>query len=182
MAGTHVCPATHAVFLDNWIRKIIHNPHKILKPFIRGGMKVADIRCGPGFFTLPMAELVGADGLVYAYDLQEEMLKKIIAKIEGTGLESKISVHRCQEKHIGFAANVDCVLGFFMVHEVPDVQALTREVYSALDPGGVFLVIEPLFHVNRKQFKNICNLAKDVGFSLEKGPRVFWGRSVALRK
>ena len=39
------------------------------------GMKIMDIGCGPGFFTLPMAELTGKDGLVIAVDIQDEMLK-----------------------------------------------------------------------------------------------------------
>lgn len=182
MTNSHVCPAEHARFFDSSLRKLVHNPSKILKPYIHSGMKVADIGCGPGFFTIPIAQLVGDKGLVYAYDLQSEMLDRVSQKSNKTGLESRVSVHLCESGSINFVMEVDCVLGFFMVHEVPDIQALMREVYSALVTGGIFIVVEPIFHVSSKKFQQICEQAEDAGFSLAKGPRVLFGRSVVLKK
>jgi ubiquinone/menaquinone biosynthesis C-methylase UbiE len=34
-------------------------------------MTVADLGCGPGFFTIEMAKMVGNNGKVTAVDLQE---------------------------------------------------------------------------------------------------------------
>lgn len=45
-----VCPVELAGSLDNKIRKWFQNPQKILAPYIKEGMKVLDIGCGPGFF------------------------------------------------------------------------------------------------------------------------------------
>jgi ubiquinone/menaquinone biosynthesis C-methylase UbiE len=182
MANPHVCSAEHARFLDTALRKLVHNPIKILKPYIQSGMKVADIGCGPGFFTIPIAQLVGDKGSVYAYDLQSEMLDKVSLKIRKNRLEPRVSVHLCETERINFVTEVDCVLGFFMVHEVPDIQALMREVYATLVPGGIFIVVEPIFHVSTKQFRRICDQAEKEGFSLAKGPRVLFGRSAVLKK
>ena len=44
-------------------------------------MTVLDVGCGPGFFTLDMARLVGPSGRVIAADLQEGMLEKLGQKI-----------------------------------------------------------------------------------------------------
>ena len=50
-------------------------------------MKVLDIGCGPGFFTIEIAKMLNGSGLVIAADMQEGMLCKVQQKVEGTGLE-----------------------------------------------------------------------------------------------
>ena len=50
-------------------------------------MKVLDIGCGPGFFTIEIAKLLNGSGQVIAADMQEGMLCKVQQKVEGTGLE-----------------------------------------------------------------------------------------------
>ena len=47
-----VCPVELADSLDSKIRRFLQNPQKILKPFVSEGMKVLDIGCGPGFFSI----------------------------------------------------------------------------------------------------------------------------------
>jgi ubiquinone/menaquinone biosynthesis C-methylase UbiE len=53
-------------------------------------MTVLDLGCGPGFFSIAMAQMTGASGRVIAVDLQSGMLQKLNAKIQGTELESAI--------------------------------------------------------------------------------------------
>ena len=72
-----VCPVELANSLDSKIRSLIQNPRKILKPYIKEGMKVLDIGCGPGFFSVAIAEMVGKNGKVIAADMQEGMLQKL---------------------------------------------------------------------------------------------------------
>lgn len=55
-----VCPVEHAGSLDNKIRKWLQNPRKILQPFVSEGMTVLDLGCGPGFFSIDMAHMVGS--------------------------------------------------------------------------------------------------------------------------
>ena len=50
-------------------------------------MKVLDIGCGPGFFSIELAKMVGKGGKIFSVDLQEVMLQKIRNKIQGTELE-----------------------------------------------------------------------------------------------
>jgi ubiquinone/menaquinone biosynthesis C-methylase UbiE len=68
--NNRVCPVKRAGSLDNRIRRWIQNPKKILKPYIEEGMTVLDIGCGPGFFSIDMAQMVGKTGRVIAADLQ----------------------------------------------------------------------------------------------------------------
>ena len=56
---TRVCPVEKADRLDTRIRRWLQNPQKILKPYIKEGMTVLDFGCGPGFFSVDMAQMVG---------------------------------------------------------------------------------------------------------------------------
>ena len=87
-----VCPVELAGSLDNKIKKWFQNPQKILAPYVKEGMKVLDIGCGPGFFSIELAKMVGKTGKVFAVDLQEGMLQKIKSKIHATELEARIQL------------------------------------------------------------------------------------------
>ncbi|NTV47311.1 MAG: class I SAM-dependent methyltransferase, partial [Chlorobiales bacterium] len=115
-----VCPVERAGSLDSRIRRWLQDPKKILSPYVKDGMTVLDVGCGPGFFSTGMAQLVGKSGRVIAADLQEGMLQKIRDKISGTELEDRITLHKCEETRIGVSEPVDFVLLFYMVHEVPN--------------------------------------------------------------
>lgn len=180
--SSHICPASHAGVLDSGLRKYIHNPYRILRSFIQNSMKVADIGCGPGFFTIPMAELVGETGRVHAYDVQQDMLDKLAVKIDGTELAQRIIPHCCSADSMELEPDLDLILGFFMVHEVPDRKQLMEEVFRALAPAGVFLLSEPYIHVSKNDFHDTIRLARDTGFQVRNGPKIFFGRSVTLNK
>jgi ubiquinone/menaquinone biosynthesis C-methylase UbiE len=100
-----VCPVSLAGGLDNKIRRYLQNPRKILGPYIEEGMTVLDLGCGPGFFSIEMARLVGKSGRVIAADLQEGMLHKIRDKIQGTELEERIRFHKCETNKVVFLQN-----------------------------------------------------------------------------
>ena len=57
MSTPYVCSAKYSGGLDNGFRRFLHKPEKILSPFIREGMTVIDMGCGPGHFTLGIARL-----------------------------------------------------------------------------------------------------------------------------
>ena len=84
--NNRVCPVERAGILDHRIRRWLQDPQEILRPYIEEGMTVLDIGCGPGFFSIDMAQRVGRSGRVIASDLQEGMLQKLRGKIQGTEL------------------------------------------------------------------------------------------------
>jgi len=175
-----VCPVENAGGLDNSIRRMLQNPRKILKPYIEKGMTVLDLGCGPGFFSIEIANLLSDSGKVIAADLQPGMLEKIIKKINGTELEHRIELHECQADHIGINEKVDFVLAFYMIHEVPDQNKLFEELKSILMHGGKLFIIEPKFHVSKKAFEDMIEKIKIVGFEIIERPSVFFSRSVLL--
>ena len=176
-----VCPLEKAGLLDSTIRRWLQNPRKTLQPYIKEGMTVLDLGCGPGFFTLEAAHLVGKSGRVIAADLQAGMLQIVRNKISGTQLEDRITLYQCNEDKIGVLEKVDFVFAIWMVHEVPNQEHFFREIAIILQPGGQILIIEPPFHVSKKEFEEMIAKAQTAGFSLVEKPRRLLGQSVTMK-
>jgi ubiquinone/menaquinone biosynthesis C-methylase UbiE len=176
-----VCRVEHAGALDISLRKLAQNPHAILKPFIKEGMTVLDLGCGPGFFTMEMAEMVGKSGKVTAADLQEAMIDIVRKKASGTGLQSIIEYHKCESDKTGLSGTFDFVFVFYMLHEVPDQIAFLHEVHSLVKTDGKVLIVEPKFHVTKMDFNNSEAIMNRAGFEIIEKPRVFFSRSVLLK-
>jgi ubiquinone/menaquinone biosynthesis C-methylase UbiE len=177
-----VCPVELSGGLDNTIRRWLQNPRNILKPYVKEGMAALDFGCGPGFFTLAMADLVGPSGRVIACDLQDGMLEKLRAKIAGSKFEKVISLHKCAADRIGVSDSVDFILVFYMLHEVPNPEKYLKEISSLLKPGGKVLLVEPPMHVSNSEFAESVSKAKAAGLASIESPKIFFGRTAVLRK
>lgn len=178
--NSKVCPVEIAGGLDNSFRRLLQNPNKIMKPYIREGMTVLDLGCGPGFFSLEIAKLLKDSGKVIAADLQEGMLEILRNKIKGTNLVQRIEVHKCENTHIGITENVDFVLAFYMIHEVPNQVKLLEVLKSILKPNGKIYIIEPKFHTSKKSFEVMIDKIKSMGFEIIEKPKVCFSRTVLL--
>jgi len=176
-----VCPVEKAGSLDSRFRRWLQNPEKILAPYVKKAMTVLDLGCGPGFFSIDMARMVGRSGRLIACDLQEEMLRKLRNKIHGTELEQRIMLHRCEADRIGLSEKVDFVLAFYVIHEIADPQALFKQLSSILSPGGQVLVVEPPFHVSKSAFLQTIHMAREAGFQPGPGPKVAFSKTAILR-
>jgi ubiquinone/menaquinone biosynthesis C-methylase UbiE len=178
-----VCPVEIAGSLDTKFRRWLQNPYKLLKHYINEGMTVLDVGCGPGFFSIAMAEMVGLSGKVVAADLQEGMLDIIRNKIMDTDLEKIIQFHKCEKNEVGYKDKVDFILAFYMIHELPDHKNFFNEIYKILKPQGQLLIVEPkLFHVSYEEFKLTIGFAGDAGFQLIDTPKILFSRSAILKK
>jgi len=122
--GGRVYSARHAKWLLRPWRRLLQRPKRILGDLAREGATVADIGCGPGYFTLPLARMVGPTGQVVALDLQPEMLERVRQRAERAGLLDRIRFHQCRPDAIDCPAPVDGILACYIVHEVPDVSPL----------------------------------------------------------
>jgi ubiquinone/menaquinone biosynthesis C-methylase UbiE len=175
-----VCPVEKAGGLDNSVRRLLQNPKKILRSYIKDGMTVLDLGCGPGFFSVEIAKMLNGSGKVIAADLQDGMLEKVNRKIKGTELEQRITLHKCEDNRVGVTENVDFVLAFYMIHEVPSQDKLFGELKSILKPGGKIFIIEPKFHVSKKSFDEMIDKLRNIGFEIIDKPKVFFSRTVLV--
>ena len=178
----HVCPWWCCFTFDNFIRRRLQDPAKIIAGHITAGDTVLDIGPGQGYFTIPMARLVGDTGKVYAIDVQQSMLSRLMSKAEQHGVAGRIVPKLVAPDSLALDKQADFALAFWMVHEVPDRKRLLKEIYAALKPGKKFLIAEPLLHVSSQRFAETVAEACSIGFKIIEEPTIFFSRSTLLGK
>jgi ubiquinone/menaquinone biosynthesis C-methylase UbiE len=118
-------------------------PHALLTSLgVKAGDVVADVGCGPGFFAIPAAEIVGPDGRVYAADVQSDMIAAMMMRVFETGLRN-IEILKASETDVALpAAGIDLILLAFMLHELSQRSCYLFRLRRALRPGGRLAVLE----------------------------------------
>jgi ubiquinone/menaquinone biosynthesis C-methylase UbiE len=184
MKKEHICPWQGGPLLMASIRKLAHNPHRIIKPYLSEGMTAMDVGPGMGFFTVPMASIAAKQGKVIAIDLQPEMLAGLQKNAQRAGIDN-IIYHQCAYDSLKiqqWSESAHFVLIMMMLHEVPDADRLIREVHAALKPGGKLLFSEPVVHVGYKQFQKSVSIIQQAGFRIIDSPKIHLCRTAVFQK
>lgn len=180
-----VCPPFIAYFLLNPFRKLLENPERIFRHLVHEGMTIIEPGCAMGFFTLPLARMVGPKGRVIALDIQEKMLSVLRKRAARAGLSERIELRRVGPHGYGLEdlwGEADLVPAIHVVHEIADKKTFFREMGKALRPRGRLLVMEPRGHVSREAFEKTCALAEEAGFVKEELTGKIGGRSASFLK
>ncbi len=175
-----VCPWWLCFTFDNPLRKLVHNPEAILSPYIQPGDKVIDVGAGMGYFSIPMAKLVGPAGHVTAVDIQSKMLSALAKRAQKSGVSERITTHLASPGFLDHHPQADFILAFWMVHEVPDQRRFLAEIHNLLKPAGRFLLVEPIVDVSKKSFLKTLKTSEDVGFFIKENPKIRISRSALL--
>jgi ubiquinone/menaquinone biosynthesis C-methylase UbiE len=71
----------------------------------------ADLGCGPGYYTLPLAEVVGPEGKIYTVDLNEKAIRALEKKANKLGIHN-IEAHATTAADLSFIKDksVDFIL------------------------------------------------------------------------
>jgi ubiquinone/menaquinone biosynthesis C-methylase UbiE len=78
-----------SVIHDNPLLPLFRKPDKLLKAAgLKRGQKVLEVGCGPGFFTIPAAKIVGEEGFIYAVDVHPLAIERIQQKIKREGVKN----------------------------------------------------------------------------------------------
>jgi ubiquinone/menaquinone biosynthesis C-methylase UbiE len=181
----HICPAWLGYFLLNPLRKLLEDPERMLGGVVREGMTVLEPGCGMGYFTIPLAKMVGESGKIVAVDIQPRMLSALKRRALKAGLSEWIEIRQAAEGSLGLedlAGRVDLVIAIHMVHEVADQESFFRQTWKALKPDGRLLIVEPPFHVSRKETEKTMSLARAVAFEAVEGMKRSISRGVLLKK
>ena len=181
----HVFPWWAGYLLASPLRKLLQDPDKILAPYLKPGMQVLEIGPGMGFFSVPLARMVGASGKVVCVDIQEKMLAALKKRAEKAGVGKQVEARLCTRDSFGIidlASKVDFALLLAIVHEVPDSALLWKDVVAALKSGGTVLFSEPSGPVSEEEFKNSIAQAEQAGLKVIEYPEVRRSRSAVLKK
>ncbi len=124
-------------------------------PFLFGdllpGEVVVDIGCGAGFDTLTAARQVGPQGHVFSVDMTQEMRAKTLAGAHEMGLANVEVLEGYAETLPVGDGIADVVISNGVINLCPDKQAVFREMYRVLKPGGRIQVGDILVHLEVPQ-------------------------------
>ena len=181
----HICPPWVGRLLLSPLRRLFENPKKILGPFVREGMVVLEPGCAMGYFTLPLARMVGPDGKVIAVDIQPEMLTVLERRASKAGLIDRIDIREAGSEGLGIedaAQSADFCSLVHVAHEVPDQNRLFSEISATLKPGGNLLIIEPGWHVTEAEFALTLSAASAGGLRKIESPAVQGDRKALFER
>jgi len=181
----HVCPWWLGYFLASPIRRWMMKPQDVIGPYVRPGLTVLEPGPGMGFFTLPLAKMVGKSGRVIAVDLQPKMISSLKRRAKKADLLDHIDARLASASSLAIddvKGRVDLTLAFAMVHELPNGHPFFREVASASKPGALLLIAEPAGHVTPDKFEAEIREAQTAGFTIVDRPAIKRSQAVLLRK
>jgi len=123
---------------DNPLLPLLKNPYRSLQTAgLRAGQKVVEVGCGPGFFTVPAAKIVGAEGIVYAIDINPRAVKRVEEKMWKCGIDNIKLI-------LGNAANSDLQNGsidlafiFGLRYIAGGLSSLISEMHRLIKDGGI---------------------------------------------
>jgi predicted methyltransferase len=118
-------------------REAWQKPEQIMDALgVAEGSIVADIGAGAGWFTIQLARRVGPNGVVYAQDVQREMLEAIRRRVAREGLQNVQT--RLGVKSLPNLPEraLDAVLVVDVYPEVEEPVIFLRNLAAALKPGG----------------------------------------------
>ncbi|MDZ7260689.1 MAG: methyltransferase domain-containing protein [candidate division KSB1 bacterium] len=147
IAGRHHFDDFHASGLAFWMINLMHdnpqlpllkNPYRSLETAgLRPGQKVVEVGCGPGFFTIPAAKIVGTSGIVYAVDINPLAVKKVQVKMRKYGIDNIKPI-------LGNAANsglsdssIDLAFIFGLRYIAGGLCNLISEIHRILKTDGI---------------------------------------------
>lgn len=152
---------------------------------MREGITVLEPGPGMGFFTLPMARMLGGSGRIVAVDIQPRMLKELERRAAKSGLRERIETRLARPDSLGIddlRGAVDFVLAFAVVHEMPSPEGFFRQAARALKPGGLMLLAEPRGHVKPEKFAQEVDAARKAGFEEVSRPAIRRSLAAVLRR
>jgi SAM-dependent methyltransferase len=152
------------------IRRLFEPPRRLIGPYVRNGQVVADLGCGSGYYTLPMAELVGPEGKVYAVDLDGRCIRVLKKRAAKRGYHN-IEAHASSASSVSFIGDgsVDFVLANGLLCSMTDQrQSAVKEIKRILKPRGLaYLSLgfgPPLGLVDQVEWEGMLE-----GFRVERG-------------
>ena len=135
--------------------------------------EVADIGCGPGFFTIPFAKYL-FDGTVYAIDVQQEMLDATQEQVKSVNL-TNVELKLAGENELPLEDDsLDGAFIAFVLYETESPTTMLSEARRCLRKGGWLAALEHKETadddppVNRRLVESeVTTMARELGFRIE---------------
>jgi len=155
---------------DNPLLPFFRNPYKLLEGAgLKPGQIVLEVGCGPGFFTIPAAKIVGNGGIVYAVDVHPLAIKRVQKKIERERIEN-VKPLLTNASDTGLPdQSIDLAFVFGLRYIAGGLENLLTEMHRVIKLGGMLS-----FEKTRGKEKGLIQEVKGKGFNYSgKQGRIF---------
>jgi ubiquinone/menaquinone biosynthesis C-methylase UbiE len=124
-------------------RRKWQDPEKILTVAgLRTGMTFIDVGCGEGYFSIPASHIVGKEGHVYAYDINEEAIRNLAIQVHNEHLDNLTPRTGSGEETIIGEACADMVFFGIDLHDFDDPQKVLINAKIMLKPEGYLVDLD----------------------------------------
>jgi ubiquinone/menaquinone biosynthesis C-methylase UbiE len=145
-------------FVHETLYDLFRDPYKALRAAgLEPGQKVLEVGCGPGFFTVPAARIVGEEGSVRALDINPLAVEKVQQKI-GTEGVTNVKTILADAAQTGLPdQSFDLIFVFGFARPIGGMVAIWPELHRLLKPLGILSVegrlwpSNGLFHPVKRQ-------------------------------
>ena len=123
---------------DNPLLPIFRNPQRLLQAAgLKPGQKVLEVGCGPGFFTIPAAQIVGEEGVVYAVDVHPLAIERVKEKIRREEIKNVTPI-LANASNTGLPdRSIDLAFIFGLQYIAGGLENVISELHHILKTGGV---------------------------------------------
>ncbi|MCW4029545.1 MAG: class I SAM-dependent methyltransferase [Candidatus Bathyarchaeota archaeon] len=127
--------------LDEAKRRAWYNPDAIIQD-LQAGMTFADIGCGDGYFSILAAKKVGANGKIYAVDVDPQGVKKLRAKAAEQGLTNIVAKAGRAEDTVFCKGCIDVVFYSMDLHDFNDAAQVLKNAREMIKPTGQLIDLD----------------------------------------
>lgn len=136
--------------IDRWVqafesheRDLRQKPDQVVAALdFQPGDRVADIGAGTGYFTRRFAKAVGPQGVVYAVDLEPNMLRYIAKRAGEEGDKNIVPVLATPTSPMLAPATVDTFFICDTIHHIDNRADYYRILREDLRPGGRIVIVD----------------------------------------
>jgi len=122
---------------DNPLLHYFKDPYgKLKEAGLKPNQKVLEVGCGPGFFTIPAAQIVGEGGFIYAVDVNPLAIQRVRQKIEKEGVKNVEPLERSGSDTGLPDGSIELAFIFGTLNFSGGLEGILSELGRVLKPGG----------------------------------------------
>lgn len=133
---------------------------RVLDEHIEPGQTACDLGCGNGFYTLPLARMVGDKGVVYAVDIQQQMIQMLERRLERQEIRNVRPIVNTAVTVGVPEGSCDLILLTDVYHEFSHPEQMLKAIRNALKPSGRVALVEFRAEDDRVPIKPLHKMSK----------------------